>query len=80
MYEDQMREKNSPNLRTSVIAVQFIINFMQQDVSYCIYCCCKTGIFCRGKQGLDAFTQSAMVFQKSRINLEFFVKSAVWFM
>lgn len=32
MYEDQMGEKktkNSPNLRTSVIAVQFIINFMQ---------------------------------------------------
>lgn len=30
MYEDKKKQKkNSPNLRTSVIAVQFIINFMQ---------------------------------------------------
>lgn len=29
MYEDKKNKKNSPNLRTSVIAVQFIINFMQ---------------------------------------------------
>lgn len=29
MYEDKKKKKNSPNLRTSVIAVQFIINFMQ---------------------------------------------------
>lgn len=30
MYEDKKKpQQNSPNLRTSVIAVQFIINFMQ---------------------------------------------------
>uniref|UniRef100_A0A669CRI4 RAB11 family interacting protein 4 (class II) a n=1 Tax=Oreochromis niloticus TaxID=8128 RepID=A0A669CRI4_ORENI len=50
MYQDQMGEKNSSNLRTSLTA----------DVSYCIYRCCKTGIFWRGKQGLDTFTQSKL--------------------